>query len=249
MDAQDRERYSRQIRLAQLGEAGQQRLLDSRALIVGMGGLGSPAAMYLAAAGVGHLAICDFDRVEPSNLQRQIIHRSTDIGEPKAFSALATLEALNPRCQVTALDWQLDDAELLDEVRRAQVVLDCSDNFATRFALNRACAEAGTALVCGAAIRMEGQIITLFPGAADSPCYQCLSPAELEATETCALEGVLAPLVGVIGSLQAAQAVMVLVGLGETLKGKLLLLDLVAMAWQEIRVPKNPECPLCRQRV
>lgn len=247
MDEALREWYSRQTRLPQIGEAGQQRLLDSRVLIVGMGGLGSPVALYLAAAGVGQLVISDFDRIEPSNLQRQIIHRAADIGEPKALSAQTALKRLNPGCRVTALDWQLDEDELAEEVRRADLVVDCSDNFATRFSLNRACFAARKPLVSGAAIRMEGQIITLFPGAADSPCYQCLYPGNLEHTETCALEGVLAPVVGVVGSLQALQVVMVLTGMGDVLKGRLLLFDAPTLTWQVVRVPKNPDCPLCRQ--
>jgi molybdopterin/thiamine biosynthesis adenylyltransferase len=225
-------RYGRQIRVAGIGEAGQRRLLGSRVLIVGMGGLGSPAALYLAAAGVGTLVLSDFDRVEESNLQRQIIHRQADIGEHKAWSARRALEALNPTCRVIAKDWQLDGEEL-----------DCSDNFATRFALNRACWARGTALVSGAAIRREGQIISFVPP--EGPCYQCLYPAGLEGEETCAMEGVLAPVVGVIGSLQALEAVNILTGAGARLWGRLLLLDAVTMEWRAVRVPPDPACPVC----
>jgi adenylyltransferase/sulfurtransferase len=239
-------RYSRQIRVAGIGPQGQQRLLDARVLIVGMGGLGSPAALYLAAAGVGELVVSDFDRVEESNLQRQIIHRHADIGEHKALSAKRSLQALNPGCRVIAKDWQLDDDELADEIRRADLVLDCSDNFATRFGLNRACVAHRRPLVSGAAIRSEGQIITFLPDR--GPCYQCLYPAGLEQEESCAMEGVLAPLVGVVGSLQAMQAVQVLAGGGGALVGRLLLFDGAAMEWRSVQVPQDPECLVCGQR-
>ena len=237
--------YSRQVRLPQVGEQGQRRLLASKALIVGMGGLGSPAAMYLAAAGVGHLVISDYDRVEPSNLQRQIAHRAADIGEPKAFSARATLEALNPDVRVVALDWQLDEAELEDEVRAADVVLDCSDNFPTRFALNKASVRTSTPLVVGAAIRMEGQLSTFVPAREDSPCYRCLYTGGGEMAETCSQEGVLAPLVGVIGTLQAVEAIKVLLGIGEILCGRLLLFDATELEWRTLRLRKNPNCRVC----
>lgn len=243
MTPEQRLRYSRQIRVRGIGEAGQQRLLEARVLIIGMGGLGSPAALYLAAAGVGTLVISDYDRVEASNLQRQIIHRQADIGEHKARSAQRALEALNPECRVIARDWQLDDEELAEEVHRADLVLDCCDNFATRFALNRACVQQRRPLVSGAAVRQEGQIISLLPG--QGPCYQCLYPAGLEGEEGCALEGVLAPLVGVMGSLQALQAVQLLTGQGATLAGRLLLFDGAAMHWRTVRVPQDPACPVC----
>lgn len=244
MDSDASERYSRQIRLPQVGEAGQQRLLDATALIIGMGGLGSPAAMYLAAAGVGNLVISDFDRVESSNLQRQIIHQQADIGEPKALSAKHTLLAVNPQCDVEALDYELDEEALTARITQADVVLDCSDNFQTRFAINRECVAAGTPLVSGAAIRMEGQIISFIPGV-DGPCYQCLYQADLENAETCAMEGVLAPLVGVIGSLQAMQAMMILTGMEKALTGKLILVDGERMDWRTVKVPRDPACPVC----
>ncbi|MEN8176200.1 MAG: HesA/MoeB/ThiF family protein [Pseudomonadota bacterium] len=237
------EKYSRQIRLHQIGEAGQQRLLESSALIVGMGGLGSPAAMYLAASGLGALTVCDFDRVEPSNLQRQIIHHAQDLGELKAMSAKRTLAEINPECDVTALDWQLDEKELLAEVDRADIVLDCSDNFETRFALNAACMGSGTPLVSGAAIRMEGQIAAFLPPG--RPCYRCLYGEDAGYEETCSLEGVLAPVVGVIGSMQALQAVLVLTGNLEDATGKLLLFDAVVMQWRSLRIPADPACPVC----
>lgn len=237
--------YSRQVRLHQVGRKGQQRLLASSALVVGMGGLGSPAAMYLAAAGVGHLVISDFDRVEPSNLQRQIVHRTADVGEPKAFSAQATLKALNPDVRVTALDWQLDEGELEEQVGAADVVLDCSDNFPTRFALNEACVRTGTPLVSGAAIRLEGQISTFMPAREDSPCYRCLYADGGEMAETCSQEGILAPVVGVIGTLQAVEAIKVLLDIGDTLCGRLLLFDAMELEWRTIRLRKNPNCPVC----
>ena len=243
MTPEQTRRYARQIRLPQIGEAGQQKLLAGRVLIIGMGGLGSPAALYLAAAGVGALVISDFDRVEDSNLQRQIIHRHRDIGELKARSAEHTLAELNPHCEVIALDRQLDEDELSAEIQNADVVLDCCDNFATRFALNRACVAHGKPLVSGAAIRMEGQIATYLPDR--GPCYRCLYPGELENEETCAMEGVLAPVVGIIGSMQALQAIQVLTGRTENLVGRLLLFDAAAMEWRNVKIPADPGCPVC----
>ena len=243
MTPEQRQRYARQIRLQAVQEAGQERLLGARVLIVGLGGLGSPAAMYLAASGVGTLVLSDFDRVEPSNLQRQIIHHEADLGELKATSAKRTLAGLNPGCRVIALDWELDEAELVREIRAADLVLDCTDNFASRFLLNRIAMAERRPLVTGAAIRLEGQIMTSLPGG--GPCYQCVYPRELEHQETCAMEGVLAPVVGVIGTLQALEAIRVLTGHGEELRGVLLLFDAVGMEWQRIRVPARPDCPVC----
>lgn len=247
MKPQQRERYSRQIRLPQIGETGQQRLLESRALIVGMGGLGSPAAMYLAAAGVGELVLSDFDRVESSNLQRQIIHRVDDIGELKARSAQRSLAELNPECRVEALDWVLDDAELAEQIERVDIVLDCCDNFATRFAVNRYCVAATKPLVSGAAIRMEGQVATFLPEA-KSACYQCLYSGELEHEESCALEGVLAPVVGVIGSMQALMAIRVLTGDWDAVRNKLLVFDAAGLEWRGLRLRPDPACPVCTSR-
>ena len=243
MTPEQLQRYARQIRLEQVQQAGQQELLDARVLIVGLGGLGSPAAMYLAASGVGTLVLSDYDRIEPSNLQRQIIHRESDIGELKATSAQRTLNRLNAACATVALDWQLDEAELTREIQAADLVLDCTDNFASRFQLNRVAMREQTPLVSAAAIRLEGQIMTSLPGG--GPCYQCVYPQELEQEESCAMEGVLAPVVGVIGSLQALQAVQVLTGHGEALRGVMLLFDAVNMEWQRIRVPSRPDCPVC----
>ncbi len=244
MDERQRDRYSRQIRLTQIGEQGQQKFLDATALIIGMGGLGSPAAMYLAAAGVGRLVIVDYDIVEASNLQRQIIHVDAAIGENKVDSAARSLKALNPACQIKAINYQVDGDELKAWIDRVDIVLDCCDNFPTRFEVNRYCVETATPLVSGAAIRMEGQLMSYQPGL-NGPCYQCLYSEVYENAESCELEGVLAPVVGVIGTMQALQAMMILNGLGETLVGKLLLFDAGAMEWNQVKLPRSPGCPVC----
>lgn len=245
MDDDSLLRYSRHILLPQIGMAGQQKLLDSRVLIVGMGGLGSPLAMYLAAAGVGHLAIADFDRVELSNLQRQIIHRSGDIGRAKVDSARATLLDLNPLIQVTALAERMSDKVLREQIALADVVADASDNFATRFALNAACVQARKPLVSGAAIRMEGQVTVFRADRADSPCYRCLYPEQGEAMENCSRLGVLAPLLGIIGSVQATEVIKVLLDIGATLQGRVLLLDALNMEWRTLKLRKDSACPVC----
>jgi adenylyltransferase/sulfurtransferase len=244
MNTKQQSRYARQIRLNKIGEAGQQKLLDATVLIIGMGGLGSPAAIYLAAAGIGRIIISDFDQVEDSNLQRQIIHRTQDIGELKALSAKATMAEINPDCEVEALDWQLDESELEHYAVKADLVLDCSDNFPTRFMINRVCVKTATPLVSGAAIRMEGQIASYLPNTG-GPCYQCLYKEEFENTETCAMEGVLSPVVGVIGTLQALQAILILLGESDQVVGKLMLFDGLAMEWQTMKVPKDPNCVVC----
>ena len=244
MDEKQRDRYARQIRLPQIGEQGQQKILDSSALIVGMGGLGSPAAMYLAAAGIGKLVVSDYDIVEVSNLQRQIIHANDWIGENKVDSAKAGIEALNPDCEVEAINFQLDEEELKSVIQRVDIVLDCSDNFPTRFEVNRYCVETETPLVSGAAIRLEGQIMNYQPNV-EGPCYQCLYTQVYENAETCEMEGVLGPVVGVIGTMQALQTLLILTGQGEPLVGKLLLLDAASMEWQGVKLPPNPACPVC----
>lgn len=244
MHKKQQNRYARQIRLKQIGEVGQQKLLDSSALIIGMGGLGSPAAMYLAAAGIGRLIISDFDQVEDSNLQRQIIHRTQDIGELKASSAKRTIAEINPDCIVEAINWELDEDELEAKLKQSDIVLDCSDNFATRFAINRASVKIKTPLVSGAAIRMEGQVASYIPNS-DGPCYQCLYKQQFENTESCAIEGVLSPVVGVIGTMQALQAILVLTGHAENVNGKLLLFDGLSMEWQKVQIPRNPDCDVC----
>ncbi len=244
MDQKQLDRYARQTRLPQIGEQGQQKILDSSALIVGMGGLGSPAAMYLAAAGIGNLVISDFDMVETSNLQRQIIHADRSIGENKVDSAQATIEALNPDCKVETIGYQLDGDELKSTIDSVNIVLDCTDNFPTRFEVNRYCVATKTPLVSGAAIRLEGQIMNYQPGV-QGPCYQCLYTKVYENAETCEMEGILGPVVGVIGTMQALQTLLILTGQGEPLIGKLLLLDAASMEWQGVTLPRNPACPVC----
>ncbi len=237
-------RYSRQILLPEFDIVGQECLGQSRALIVGLGGLGSAAAMYLAAAGVGRLILVDFDTVDLSNLQRQIVHRTADIGRLKVESARDTLRALNPLVEVVAVPKALDDTELLERVRQADVVVDASDNLPTRLAINAACVRAGVPLVSGAAIRLEGQVLVWRPGG-EGACYRCLYRDAGMNPETCAQTGVLAPVVGVIGGIQAVEAIKVLTGLGETLDGRLLLLDAARMEWRTLKARRDPACPAC----
>lgn len=245
MNSQQRNRYSRQIRLDQIGELGQQKIIDSTVLIIGMGGLGSPAALYLAASGVGKLVISDFDIVEESNLQRQIIHTNEAVGGNKVDSAKNSIKALNPDCDVEAINYQIDGDELKALINRVDLVLDCSDNFPTRFEVNRYCVEASKPLVSGAAIRLEGQILSYQPQL-EGPCYQCLySEAVYENAESCEMEGILGPVVGVIGTMQALQAVMILTDNSVPLVGKLLLFDAAAMEWQQVKLSKNPNCSVC----
>ncbi len=244
MDDQQLLRYSRQIMLPGFGIEAQRRLLEARVLIVGLGGLGSPVAMYLAAAGVGTLLLADFDAVDLSNLQRQILHNTDRIGQTKVDSAIATLSALNPECRLEPIKGSLDATRLASLASRVDLIVDASDNFATRFAVNAACFQAGIPLVSGAAIRLEGQV-TVFTGQRGGPCYQCLYANHGSTDETCTANGVLAPLVGIIGSIQATEAIKVLTGLGETLAGRLLLLDAATMDWRSIRLPADPACPIC----
>ena len=244
MKQQQKDRYARHMRLPQIGEKGQQAILDASALIVGVGGLGSPAAMYLAAAGIGKLVLVDYDIVETSNLQRQIIHRNDAVGEDKVESGRRTVTELNPECRVEVISYQMDYEELRDVVASVDIVLDCSDNYPTRFDNNRACVETATPLVTGAAIRLEGQIMNYQP-AVDSACYQCLYTHAYGAEESCELEGVLGPVVGVIGTMQAVQTLLILAGQGEAMESRLMLFDAYAMEWQSVRLPKNPDCPAC----
>jgi molybdopterin-synthase adenylyltransferase len=237
-------RYSRQILLPDFGIEGQERLRASSVLVVGLGGLGSPVAMYLAAAGVGRLVLADFDAVDLSNLQRQIIHTTAQIGRPKAESARLALAALNPDVDLVAVKRSLVEETLPGIVADVDLVLDCCDNFATRFAVNAACVAAGVPLVSGAAIRLEGQV-TAFSGQPGGPCYQCLYPRNGGIDETCSTNGVLAPVVGIIGSIQATEAIKILSGLGEPLFGRLLLLDAALMQWRSLRLPSDPSCPVC----
>jgi adenylyltransferase/sulfurtransferase len=244
LHARDRERYSRHLLLPGIGEAGQRRLLGSRVLIVGLGGLGSPVAMYLAAAGVGNLLLADFDAVDLSNLQRQLLHTTERVGRTKVDSAIETLGALNPDVSVEPVKGALNAERLAELAGRVDLICDCSDNFATRDAVNAACIAAGIPLVSGAAIRTEGQI-ACFSGRPGDPCYRCLYPDLGDGGETCAREGVLAPLVGIIGSVQATEAIKLLVGLGEPLVGRLLLLDALTMEVRNLRIPRDPGCAVC----
>jgi molybdopterin/thiamine biosynthesis adenylyltransferase len=244
MNQAQQDRYARQIRLSQIGERGQQAILDASALIVGVGGLGSPAAMYLAAAGIGKLVLSDFDIVETSNLQRQIIHRNASVGENKVDSGRQTIQALNPDCEVDVIGYQLEGDELKQTIESVDIVLDCSDNYPTRFEVNRYCVETVTPLVTGAAIRLEGQIMNYQP-TANSACYQCLYSHAYGNEESCELEGVLGPVVGVIGTMQAAQTLLILAGQGEEMVNRLLLFDALAMQWQSVTLPKNSNCPIC----
>ena len=244
MIPEDEARYDRQIKLAQIGAEGQQKILDARVLIIGMGGLGSPAAMYLAAAGVGSLTISDFDVVEESNLQRQIAHNASRRGQLKVESAAQTIRQLSADCKVRTIDREMDEQELQQAITDADVVLDCSDNFPTRFAVNRLCVETGTPLVSAAAIRMEGQILCHIPNSG-GPCYRCLYSDAYQDAQTCEVEGVLGPVVGVMGTLQALDALLILTGNHQELVGKLMLFDGLNMQWQQVRIPPDPKCPVC----
>ena len=239
--------YSRQIMLPQIDLEGQQRLLDSRVLVVGLGGLGAPVALYLAAAGVGELVLSDYDEVELSNLQRQIIHCHQAIGEPKVESARRTLAGINPRCRVEPLQGRLEGEALQAQVADADVVVDCSDNFATRFAINQASVTTGTPLVSGSAIRWEGQV-AVFNDAPGAPCYHCLYGDSGELDASCAANGVLAPVVGIIGSIQATEVIKLLSGAGEPLSGRLLLLDALTMDLRSLKLRPDPGCPVCAER-
>ena len=242
-------RYSRHILLDDIGIEGQQRLLQSRALVIGAGGLGSPVALYLGTAGVGSITLVDDDLVDLTNLQRQIAHDLASIGTPKVVSAASSIAAINPQLRVKALQLRAD-AELLDQlVSEADVVIDCSDNFATRQAVNRACVTHARPLVSGAAIGFDGQISVYDSRHSDAPCYACLFPPDSQFDEArCALMGVFAPLVGIIGCMQAAEALKLLLGLPNSLAGRLQMLDARSMTWSEISVPRDPGCSVCGSR-
>jgi molybdopterin-synthase adenylyltransferase len=239
-------RYSRHILLPEIGVEGQERLLASHALVIGAGGLGSPAAMYLAAAGVGRITLCDADSVDLTNLQRQIAHRTASIGHPKVASARQTLLELNPDIEVIALEARLDAQDLMTRVADCSVVLDCCDNFATRHAVNRACVAHRVPLVSGAAIRFDGQISVFDLRSPESPCYACLFSEDAETEEMrCAVMGVFAPLTGIVGATQAAETIKLLTGTGRTLNGRLLVLDALDMEWRSMRLARDPKCPVC----
>ena len=247
MNDQQLLRHSRHILLEQIDVDGLQRLLDSTVLIVGMGGLGSPAAMYLAAAGVGRLLLADDDHVELSNLQRQILHATADIGRQKTASAADRLAAINPDVQISRLDQRLLGEQLHEAVAQADLVLDCTDNFTTRQALNAACVALRKPLVSGAAIRLQGQVSVFDLRDAESPCYECLygDGQGNDETLSCAEAGVIGPLVGIVGSVQALEAMKLLVGFGRPLVGRLLLIDAMQAGFRELRVRRDPNCGCC----
>lgn len=238
-------RYSRQILLQHVDIDGQLKLKQSRVLIVGLGGLGSPVALYLAAAGIGELHLADFDTVDLTNLQRQIIHDSQSVGQTKVASAIARLTAINPEIALVAHSTALDADSLASAVQAVDLVLDCSDNFATRGAVNAACVAARKPLVSGAAIRLEGQLSVFDPRRPESPCYHCLYGHGSEAELTCSEAGVLGPLVGLVGSLQALEALKLLACFGEPLVGRLLLIDALTTRFRELKVKRDPGCSVC----
>ncbi len=246
MNDQQLIRYSRQIMLPQVDIEGQQKLLTAKVLIVGAGGLGSPASIYLAAAGIGQITIYDDDEVDLSNLQRQIAHHTNDIGTDKVISTQQTLKKINPDVKVTAIKQRLKGEQLNKEIEKADIVLDCCDNFSTRFAINSACVKYKTPLVSGAAIRFEGQISVFTPGINNSPCYNCLYADTGEEMQNCATNGVISPITGIVGSIQALETIKLIVQIGETLTGRLLLLDGLSMQWNEMKLRKNNTCPTCK---
>jgi molybdopterin-synthase adenylyltransferase len=246
MNDDDLLRYSRHLLLDEIGIEGQQRLLDAQALIVGAGGLGSPVALYLASAGVGRITLIDHDAVSLTNLQRQIAHDMSSLDRSKVESAAARMAALNPNVLVRALAQKADAALLDAEVPRVHVIIDCTDNFATRHLVNAACVRHGKPLVSGAAIGFDGQISVYDSRSGEQPCYACLFPPEAGFEDVaCATMGVFAPLVGIVGSVQAAEALKLLAGIGEPLAGRLLMLDGRRMQWSEIAMQRDPECSVC----
>lgn len=238
-------RYSRHILLPNIGIEGQEKLLNAQVLIVGLGGLGSAAAMYLAASGVGHLLVADYDQVDLTNLQRQLIHSTANIGNRKTGSAQRTLYQLNPDIKVTPIDRKMDFSLLQQRAAKVDAVVDATDNFEARYAINEACWQARTPLVYGAAIRMEGQLSVFDARDAKSPCYQCLYSEGSYVDESCVTNGVLSPLVGVIGSLQAIETIKLLLHTAGVLVGRLLLFDAQTMSWREVRVSRNRNCKVC----
>jgi len=238
-------RYSRQIMLPQIDVAGQQKLADARVLVIGLGGLGSPVAMYLASAGVGHLHIVDFDTVDLSNLQRQILHDTDSLGQPKTQSALQRLKALNPLIEITTEQNRLGLEELTSAAKLADVVVDASDNYATRFMVNRACLAARVPLVSAAAIRMEGQLSVFRCDDPDAPCYECLYKDNGDEDTNCTDNGVLAPVVGILGSLQAMETLKLILEIGTPLQGKLMLFDGMQTEWRTLKLSKDPDCTSC----
>lgn len=242
-------RYSRHILLDEIGIEGQERVLAAHALIIGAGGLGSPAALYLASAGVGRITLVDDDVVDLTNLQRQIAHTTARVGQPKVSSAAEAIAAINPEVQVTALQARVDGTALDALVRDATVVLDCCDNYATRHAVNGACMRHRVPLVAGAAIRFDAQITVLDPRDAACPCYACVFPPQAEFEEVrCSTMGVFAPLVGIVGAMQAAEALKLVAGIGASLAGRLMMLDGRSMEWSTMHVQRSPDCAVCVAR-
>lgn len=242
-------RYSRHILLNEIGVEGQEKLRAAHVLVIGAGGLGSPIALYLAAAGVGQLTLCDNDSVDLSNLQRQIAHQTSALGQNKAESAARTAHAINPTVQITPLPQRADDDLLAHLVGKVDLVVDASDNFATRHAINRACVKHRKALVSGAAVRFDGQVSVFDLRHATAPCYHCLFPEAGEAEEMrCAENGVFAPLVGIIGCTQAAEALKLIIGCGSSLNGRVLLLNSLDMTWRDVRLQRDPACAVCASR-
>ncbi len=242
-------RYSRHILLDEIGIEGQRRLLESHALVIGAGGLGSPVALYLGTAGVGRITLVDHDTVDLTNLQRQIAHTQARIGRPKAESAREAMTAINPEVQVHTVTQRADAAWLDQAVAAADVVLDCSDNFATRQAVNAACVAHGKPLVSGAAIRFDGQVSVYDTRDPQAPCYACLFPPDATTADAhCATMGVFAPLVGIIGTMQAAEALKLLAGVGSSLAGRLQMLDARSMEWTQIAIGRQVDCPVCASR-
>ncbi len=239
-------RYSRHLLLEQIGIEGQEKIVGAHALIIGAGGLGSPAALYLASAGVGRITLADNDTVDLTNLQRQILHTADRVGQPKALSGQTALASINPEVVVEPVIERLGGERLATLVAAADVVLDCCDNFATRHAVNRACVRQRTPLVSGAAIRFDGQLTVFDPRRTDAPCYHCLFPEGEDVEEVrCAVMGVFAPLTGIIGAMQAAEALKLISGAGEPAVGRLLLLDGLAMEWRSVKFGKDPDCAVC----
>lgn len=245
MDDQQLLRYSRQIMLPQIDIAGQQKLLHAKVLVIGLGGLGSPVAMYLATAGVGTLVISDFDEVDLSNLQRQILYSSDAIKKRKTEAAAQRLNSLNPEINIITVDKRLSPSELDDYVQGVDVVIDASDNFESRFQINLACFKHKTPLVSGAAIRMEGQVSVFDFSKDESPCYRCLYREENEPAARCSETGILAPVTGIIGSIQATEAIKLILGIGQTLVGRLILVDALNMEIRTLRLKKDNKCPVC----
>ena len=239
-------RYSRHILLHEIGIEGQQQLSNSHVLIIGAGGLGSPVALYLGSAGVGRITVVDHDTVDATNLQRQIAHTMADVGRPKAQSIQQSIAAINPDVDVSIITQRADDALLNELVKQADVVVDCTDNFVTRHAINRACFKHDKPLVSGAAIQFDGQVTVYDPRNAQSPCYACVFPETTRPEEAqCATMGVFAPLVGIIGSIQAAEALKLLINMGQALTGRLLMLDARNMVWSEIKLSRDTDCSVC----